>query len=405
MALSTTQRPKRGDKKLRYGFIGAGGIAGEHLTHLADRRDVEIVALADPNDQMMARHAAKFGVKQTFSDWKEMLAKVQLDAVSICTPNKLHAECAIGAMEAGCAVLCEKPLAGSAEEGEQMIAAAERLGRKLVIGFQYRFNSRTQFLKSAADGGQFGRILYARVQALRRRGIPNWGVFGRKELQGGGPLIDIGVHVLEMCHYTLGSPTPVSASADMFTYIGNKPSDTRSVAVERLGLQDVQRRGPRGRTHPLRKRHRHAHRNLFRRPHREGLLELPADGRKRRRDLGPAAHLPRRRRAHGRQVARVARRRAHRPDVPPQDEQLRRPRSVRHPNARTRPRWADRAEDDRCAVSVGGTGRHRGQGSSRRLRLATGDRCSGPAIVDAPPHAITRRPFHDSTSRLRSRMQ
>jgi predicted dehydrogenase len=219
------QRPKRGDKKLRYGFIGAGGIAGEHLTHLADRRDVEIVALADPNDQMMARHAAKFGVKQTFSDWKEMLAKAQLDAVSICTPNKLHAECAIGAMEAGCAVLCEKPLAGSAEEGEAMIAAAERLGRKLVIGFQYRFNSRTQFLKSAADGGQFGKILYARVQALRRRGIPNWGVFGRKELQGGGPLIDIGVHVLEMCHYTLGSPTPVSASADMFTYIGNKPSD------------------------------------------------------------------------------------------------------------------------------------------------------------------------------------
>jgi len=78
------QRPKRGDKKLRYGFIGAGGIAGEHLTHLADRRDVEIVALADPNDQMMARHATKFGVKQTFGDWKEMLANVQLDAVSIC---------------------------------------------------------------------------------------------------------------------------------------------------------------------------------------------------------------------------------------------------------------------------------------------------------------------------------
>ncbi|MCX7063222.1 MAG: Gfo/Idh/MocA family oxidoreductase, partial [Proteobacteria bacterium] len=95
------ERPPRGDKKLRYGFIGAGGIAGEHLTHLADRRDVEIVALADPSEQTMARHAAKFGVKQTFGDWKEMLAKTDLDAVSICTPNKLHAQCAIGAMEAG----------------------------------------------------------------------------------------------------------------------------------------------------------------------------------------------------------------------------------------------------------------------------------------------------------------
>ncbi len=352
------QRPKRGDKKLRYGFIGAGGIAGEHLTHLADRRDVEIVALADPNDQMMARHAAKFGVKQTFSDWKEMLAKAQLDAVSICTPNKLHAECAIGAMEAGCAVLCEKPLAGSAEEGEAMIAAAERLGRKLVIGFQYRFNSRTQFLKSAADGGQFGHILYARVQALRRRGIPNWGVFGRKELQGGGPLIDIGVHVLEMCHYTLGSPTPVSASADMFTYIGNKPSDRvqsqwKGWDYETYNVEDLAV----GRVRFANGTVMHIE-TCFRRAHREGLLELPADGRERRRDVGSAADLPRRRRPHGRQVAGVARRRTHRPDVPAQDEQLRRPRAIRHANARARPRRLDRSEDDRRALPLCRTGRH-----------------------------------------------
>jgi predicted dehydrogenase len=217
------------DRRLRYGFIGAGGIAGEHMTHLAERKDVEIVALADPNGEVMARHTAKFGVKRTFADWREMLKTVELDAVSVCTPNRLHAECTIGALEAGCDVLCEKPLAASAAEGAAMVAAAERLGRKLVIGFQYRFNSRTQFLRRAVEGGQFGRILYGRVQALRRRGIPNWGVFGRKELQGGGPLIDIGVHALEMTHYTIGSPAPVSASADMFTYIGNRPSDVESV--------------------------------------------------------------------------------------------------------------------------------------------------------------------------------
>src|SRR5258708_4339084 len=137
----------------------------------------------------------------------------------------LSAVSTIGALEAGCHVLCEKPLAGSAGESAQMVETAERLGRKLVIGFQYRFNARTQFFRQAADGGQFGHIMFARVQALRRRGIPNWGVFGRKELQGGGPLIDIAVHVLEMTHYTLGSPAPVSASADMFTYIGDQPSD------------------------------------------------------------------------------------------------------------------------------------------------------------------------------------
>jgi predicted dehydrogenase len=216
---------KEGDRKLRYGFIGAGGIASAHMTQLALRKDVEMVAMADPNEKSMADYATKFGIKNSFANWREMLSKVQLDAVSVCTPNKLHAECAIGAMEAGCDVLCEKPLAGSAEEGEAMIKAAEKLGRKLVIGFQYRFGPKTQFIRQAFDNGQFGKILFVRVQALRRRGIPNWGVFGRKELQGGGPLIDIGVHVLEMAHYSIGSPTPISASADMFTYIGNQPSD------------------------------------------------------------------------------------------------------------------------------------------------------------------------------------
>jgi len=217
---------KEGDKKLRYGFIGAGGIASAHMKELALRKDVEMVAMADPNTEAMANYASKFGIPNSFTDWREMLSKVKLDAVSICTPNKLHAECAIGALEAGCDVLCEKPLAGSAEEGQAMIDAAEKLGRKLVIGFQYRFSPKTQFLRKAADNGQFGKILYVSVKALRRRGIPNWGVFGRKELQGGGPLIDIGVHVLEMAHYTMGSPTPISACADMFTYLGNKPSDT-----------------------------------------------------------------------------------------------------------------------------------------------------------------------------------
>ena len=172
----------------------------------------------------MRGYQDRFDIPRAYSDWKEMLRVEALDAVSVCTPNRLHERAAIDAMKAGCEVLCEKPLAHSAKAGERMLAASRDLGRKLVIGFQYRFNPRTQFLRAAADDGQFGKILYTRVKALRRRGIPNWGVFGQKELQGGGPLIDIGVHVLEMAHYTMGSPEPVTASADMFTYIGNKPS-------------------------------------------------------------------------------------------------------------------------------------------------------------------------------------
>ena len=211
--------------KLRYGFIGAGGIAGAHLRDLVRREDVELVAMADISEAAMLRHKEQFGIPTMYTEWPAMLAAENLDAVSVCTPNKLHEQPVIDALNAGCHVLCEKPLAHSAEAGERMVAAAEANGRKLVIGFQYRYHARTQYLRQAFDAGQFGKVLYARIRAIRRRGIPNWGVFGRKELQGGGPLIDIGVHVLEMAHYAMGSPRPLSATADMFTYIGDQPSN------------------------------------------------------------------------------------------------------------------------------------------------------------------------------------
>ena len=211
--------------KLRYGFIGAGGIAGAHLRDLVRREDVELVAMADISEAAMLRHKEQFGIPTMYAEWPAMLAAENLDAISVCTPNKLHEQPVIDALNAGCHVLCEKPLAHSAEAGERMVAAAEASGRKLVIGFQYRYHARTQYLRQAFDAGQFGKVLYARIRAIRRRGIPNWGVFGRKELQGGGPLIDIGVHVLEMAHYAMGSPRPLSATADMFTYIGDQPSN------------------------------------------------------------------------------------------------------------------------------------------------------------------------------------
>ena len=213
------------NKKLRYGFIGAGGISVAHLRELARRDDVKLVAVADISEAAMLARQEQFGIERIYRDWREMLADERLHAVSVCTPNNLHEQPVIDALDAGCHVLCEKPLAHSAAAGERMVDAARNNGRKLVIGFQYRYHPRTQFLRQAFDAGQFGKVLYARVRAIRRRGIPNWGVFGRKELQGGGPLIDIGVHALEMAHYAMGSPEPVSASADMFTYIGDKPSD------------------------------------------------------------------------------------------------------------------------------------------------------------------------------------
>ena len=210
--------------KLRVAFIGAGGIAGTHMRYYRDMADVELVAAADVSAAAVKRRCQEFGIPHSYTDYETMLARIDADAVSVCTPNGLHVPCTIAALEAGLHVLVEKPLAMNAQEGQKMVDTAKARGLKLVIGFQHRYEPRTRFVKNAVDDGTLGRILYGRVQALRRRGIPNWGVFGRKDLQGGGPLIDIGVHVLEMCHFTMGAPKPVAAVGIAHTYIGDKPS-------------------------------------------------------------------------------------------------------------------------------------------------------------------------------------
>ena len=215
-------------KKLRVAFIGAGGIAGAHMNYLSKMEDVELVAAADVVLENVEKRCEEFSIGEAFTDYKKMLKSVKPDAVSVCTPNGMHAPCSIDALNAGAHVIVEKPLAMNAREGKRMLAAAKNNRRKLVIGFQYRFDSKTSFIKNAVDRGQLGKVLYARVHALRRRGIPNWGVFGRKDLQGGGPMIDIGVHALEMTHFVMGSPKPVAASGSIYTYLGNKKSDVIS---------------------------------------------------------------------------------------------------------------------------------------------------------------------------------
>jgi len=211
-------------KHLRVGFIGSGDIAGLQLRRFAERRDVDVVAFADVHSETLAQRQAAHPHASIYTDFKHMLRDETLDAVSVCTPNRFHAEPTIAALRAGCHVLCEKPMAMTLAEARRMYRAAQSSGQTLVIGFQYRLDPRTRYLRRMYDEGAFGKVLFGRVQALRRRGIPNWGDFGRKAMSGGGPLIDIGVHALEMAHYTMGSPQPVSASADMFTYLGNQPS-------------------------------------------------------------------------------------------------------------------------------------------------------------------------------------
>jgi len=211
------------------GFIGAGGIALMHMTHLKKIPGVSVSCASDINETSLRRARDAQGVERHYTDYREMLKhEHDMHAVDICTPNGLHAENAVAAFEAGKHVMVEKPMAMNARECQRMIDAASRAGKQLVIGFQFRFDPRTQLIRRQIIDGHFGKILYVRCQALRRRGIPNWGVFGRKDLQGGGPMIDIGVHVLEMAHYCIGSPKPLSAFGNAWTYHGHQPSDILS---------------------------------------------------------------------------------------------------------------------------------------------------------------------------------
>lgn len=215
-------------KKFRIAFIGCGGIAQTHAGALANMPDVEIVAGVDIQQYRLDNWQEKWGKQPVFTDWKKMLKEVKPDAVSVCTPNGIHSQPAIDALNAGAHVIVEKPMAMYPSECEKMIAAAKKNNKKLTIGFQYRYHPTTQMLKRAADEGQFGDLMFCRCQALRRRGIPNWGVFGQKKLQGGGPMIDIGVHCIEMAHYVMGRPKPVAAVGNTWTFHGNKPSNVVS---------------------------------------------------------------------------------------------------------------------------------------------------------------------------------
>lgn len=215
-------------KKLRLAIVGCGGVSEMHLRVLKDFPDVEIVAGVDIDTKRLDVMRDKYGFTNLYEDWNEMLAEIKPDAVDVCTPNGVHAAACIDASKAGCHVITEKPMAMTPAECEDMIQAAKDASKKLVTGFQFRYHPATQMIKRAREEGQFGNIMFVKCRALRRRGIPNWGVFGQKELQGGGPMIDIGVHVIEMAHYAMGSPNPIAASGNTWTYMGDKPSDVLS---------------------------------------------------------------------------------------------------------------------------------------------------------------------------------
>ncbi len=227
LAMDSGKKAYKGPK-LRIAVVGCGGIAQTHMDAYKNMPEVEVVAGVDILPERLKTFEKKWGVQKLYKDWKDMLREIKPDAVDVCTPNGVHAPAVIDAANAGCHTMTEKPMAMNPDEGRAMIAAAKKAKKKLAVGFQYRYHPHTEAMVRAREEGMFGNIMFTRIQALRRRGIPNWGVFGQKKLQGGGPMIDIGVHVIEMSHYVMGSPRPVAATGNTWTYLGNKKSNIQS---------------------------------------------------------------------------------------------------------------------------------------------------------------------------------
>jgi predicted dehydrogenase len=211
-------------KTINVGVIGTGGIANAaHLPALEKMPDINILAVCDIDPQALKTSAEKYHVKHTFEDYKKLLEMDEIDAVHVLTPNYMHAPPTIDALNAGKHVMVEKPIARNAPEAVPMVETARKMGKKLMVAQCLRFSPEVECLKRFIDAGELGEIYFSRVWALRRRGIPTWGVFTDKEKQGGGPLIDIGVHILDFTLFLMGHPKPISASGQAFTKIGNQP--------------------------------------------------------------------------------------------------------------------------------------------------------------------------------------
>ncbi|WP_425414538.1 Gfo/Idh/MocA family protein [Paenibacillus pinihumi] len=200
-------------RSVRVGIIGCGGIAsGKHMPSLNTVKEAQMVAFCDIVRERAEEARAKYGSKDTetavYENYRELLKDPSIEVVHICTPNDSHAEITIAALEAGKHVMCEKPMAKTAADARRMLEAAKRTGKKLSIGYQNRFRADSRYLKDACAAGELGEVYFAKAHAIRRRAVPTWGVFLDEEKQGGGPLIDIGTHALDLALWMMDNYKP-----------------------------------------------------------------------------------------------------------------------------------------------------------------------------------------------------
>lgn len=206
--------------RLRAGVIGVG-VGAAHVVGYQAHPAAEVVAIADLNPERLAEVGNTYGITDRYSNYLELLQRPDIDVVSVALPNALHAPITQAALEAGKHVLCEKPLALNTAEAQRIVDTAAATGRQLMVCFNYRMRPDVRWLKAAIDEGSFGQIYLAKAGWLRNSGIPGSGSwFTNRGLSGGGPLIDLGVHMLDLVLWLLGYPEVATVSGVTFARFG-----------------------------------------------------------------------------------------------------------------------------------------------------------------------------------------
>ena len=210
-------------KPLKIGIIGSGGIAGAHVRAYKKMDDVEIVAVADVMPGRAQEFIDRYELvgSRPFEDHRKLL-ELELDGVSICTPNSAHHQTSVDSLLAGKHVLVEKPMSVTLEQAVDMVHASKKSDRMLTIGFQPRYDPNMKVLQDIVQSGQLGKVYYVQTGGGRRRGMPG-GTFIRKDLAGAGALADIGCYSLDMALNTLGYPKPLTVSAFASNHFGTNP--------------------------------------------------------------------------------------------------------------------------------------------------------------------------------------
>jgi predicted dehydrogenase len=208
-------------KKLRVCVIGTGSISDMHFKSYVNNSEVILHGVYDFFRERAEEKAKTYGVTYVYDSLEEVFADSNVDAVSVCTWNNTHADISINALKSGKHVLVEKPLSLNVEEAIRVQEAAQKCNQILQVGFVRRFATNTKVLKSFIDEGKLGEVYYTKASCIRRLGNPG-GWFADKEKSGGGPLIDLGVHIIDICWYLMGRPKVKSISGNVYSKLGNR---------------------------------------------------------------------------------------------------------------------------------------------------------------------------------------